>query len=166
MRQGSRKMRVSVAVALGLASASALSAPSIKSVYKSYSAAGTLTTLTINGVGLCGNPCTTAPTVTLGGTTLSLTTYSDTVLTAKVPLLSIGEYSLAITPLGGSATSYAWVNDDDKKSGGGSVPPDPLARQVLKAQRAPPVPRDPKVQPGPVLPDPRGQLARLDLAGE
>lgn len=119
MRQGSRKMRVSVAVALGLASASALSAPSIKSVYKSYSAAGTLTTLTINGVGLCGNPCTTAPTVTLGGTTLSLTTYSDTVLTAKVPLLSIGEYSLAITPLGGSATSYAWVNDDDKKSGGG-----------------------------------------------
>jgi len=43
MRQTSRTIRISVAAALGLVSATALGAPTVKSVYKTYSTAGTLT---------------------------------------------------------------------------------------------------------------------------
>lgn len=88
MRQTSRTIRVSVAAALGLVSATVLSAPTVKSVYKTYSSAGTLTTLTINGSGLCGVPCTTAPVVTLGGTNLKLAAFNDTVVIASVPVMT------------------------------------------------------------------------------
>ena len=153
MRQTSRTIRVSVAAALGLVSATAPSAPSVKSVYKTYSTAGTLTTLTINGSGLCGVPCATAPSVTLGGTALPLTSFTDTVLVATVPLLSVGEYSLGITPSGGTTTSYGWVNDDDKKASGAGAREQPVLQ-------VPPVLKERPVQRA--LPEQREQLVRLE----
>ena len=90
-----------------------LAAPVINYVITGYSTAGTPTTLTINGTGLCsgsGTTCTAAPTVKLGGssgTAITVTAHSKTAVTATLPQpLSVGDYELVFSTGGSGSTSY------------------------------------------------------------
>ena len=89
-----RGYALAAAVAAVLASNSAQAAPAITSVLVTSSAAGTPTSIAINGSGLCATTTVTTctgtnlPTVTLGGTALTLTGATPTSVTAGIGVLA------------------------------------------------------------------------------
>jgi len=107
----SQSLRLGVAASLGLVSAVAVAAPSISYVYTSYSTAGTPTAINIAGSGLCSTAaptaCATKPTITLGGTALSVTAATATTVTAALPLVANGDYLLALTAGTTGSVTYA-----------------------------------------------------------
>ena len=92
-------------VGMGVALAAA-TAPVIKRVSIAYSTSGAPVPVSINILGsdLCaGSPCA-APTVTLGGKSVSLAAFSAKSITADLPQpLALGDYTLTVVTANGSA---------------------------------------------------------------
>ena len=103
LNRHNRTLAQAVALSLGivLPASGAFAAPSVTSVYTTYSAAGTPNGLNINGTGFCAAPCSN-PSVTLGGTVLTVTSASATVVSTNLPILSDGTYTLSLTGGGGT----------------------------------------------------------------
>ena len=106
MNRPGRGYALAAAVAAVLASNSAQAAPAITSVLVTSSAAGTPTSIAINGSGLCATTTVTTctgtnlPTVTLGGTALTLTGATPTSVTAGIGVLAmIGMFAGASIPM-------------------------------------------------------------------
>jgi len=91
-----KNMQLALSVTAILGAGAAHAAPSITSVYTTYSTAGTPTAITLNGSGLCGSPCAN-PIVSLGGSALTVTSSSATVVSATLPVLADGDYTLSLT---------------------------------------------------------------------
>ena len=101
MRQSPSILRVVVAASMGVASTAALATPAINSILTNYSALGTPTSLTLAGSGFCstasGN-CATKPTVTVGGTALTVSAATAASVTATfVAAPPDGDYTLILT---------------------------------------------------------------------
>lgn|GEM_PF-1178270 len=101
MSQSPRVLRFVIAATLGTASSSAFAAPAINSILTNYSALGTPTSLTIAGSGFCstasGN-CATKPTVTVGGTALTVSSATSASVTATFTAAPPdGDYTLLLT---------------------------------------------------------------------
>jgi len=97
---------ISIAVTAALSATSAMATPGISAVFTSYSTAGTPTAINISGSGLCASPCAT-PTLTLGGTLLTVTSVSATFVSANLPVLSDGDYTLSLTAGSSGSTTFA-----------------------------------------------------------
>ena len=127
MSQRSRVLRVSVAAALGLVSAAAVSAPAITSILTSYSTLGTPTTLSIAGTGLCATAtgtCATAPTVSVGGTALTVTASTSSSVTATfVAAPPDGDYTLSLAAGTSGSTTYALTIESLDKGATGPTGP-------------------------------------------
>lgn len=75
----------------------AFAAPAIATISTTYSTAGVPTGITITGIALCASTCA-KPTITLSGTSLTVSAFSATSVTATLPAnVADGEYSLAFT---------------------------------------------------------------------
>ena len=91
---------------LVLAGFAAEAAPVITQVLTSYSTSGVPTGITVFGSGLCStSTCTTKPTLTLGGAALSGVAGNNTGISAKLGVISDGDYVL-ILKAGSLSASY------------------------------------------------------------
>jgi len=110
MRQTSRTIRVAVAAALGMAAAGSNAAPAITSILTTYSAQGTPTALTIAGSGFCTTAtgsCATKPTVSLGGTALTVSAATATSVTASfVAAPPDGDYLVSLAAGTSGSVTY------------------------------------------------------------
>ena len=97
----SASLRYAIGAALCGVAGMASAVPVITAVYTTYSASGLPTSININGTGLCASICSTKPTVTLGGSALTVSAASATVATATLPsLIADGTYTLVLSYLG------------------------------------------------------------------
>jgi len=112
MRQINPVIRFAVASSLGLASAAswATTAPSITSILTGYSALGTPTSLTIAGSGFCATTsgsCATKPTISVNGTSLTVSTATATSVTATFAVAPPdGDYTLTLTAGTSASVNY------------------------------------------------------------
>ena len=126
MHQTSRTIRVSVAAALGLVSATALAAaPTITSIYTTYTSAGTPSGINLNGTGFCAtaapSACATKPSITLGGTALTVSAATATTATATLPVLADGDYTLILTAGTAGAVTYNFTVEAQDKGPTGAT---------------------------------------------
>ena len=115
----SQAIRFGVAASLGLVSGVATAVPAITSILTSYSALGTPTALTIAGTGFCTTAtgsCATKPTVTLGGTALTVSASTAASVTATIAAAPPdGDYALVLTAgTTGSVSYHLTVESLDK----------------------------------------------------
>ena len=115
----SQALRLGVAASLGLVSATVFATPTITSILTSYSALGTPTALSIAGGGFCAattGSCATKPTVTLGGTALTVSSATASSVTATFSAAPPdGDYALMLTAgTTGSVTYNLTVESPDK----------------------------------------------------
>mgnify|MGYP003352502978 FL=1 len=86
-------------------------APTISSVLVTSNASGTPTSIGINGSGLCATTTVTTctgtnlPTLTIGGTALVVVA-KPTIVTANLPILASGTYTLLLTAGNAGSVSY------------------------------------------------------------
>jgi len=127
MRKINPVIRVAVASSLGLASAASWATPSITSILTSYSTLGTPTSLTIAGSGFCtttSGSCATKPTISVNGTSLTVSTSTATSVTATFAVAPPdGDYTLTLTAgTSGSVTYGLTVESLDKGATGPTGP--------------------------------------------
>ena len=117
MSNATRILAATIASVLSLSATEA--APVINSVLVTSNAAGTPTSIGINGTGLCANSAVTSctasnlPTLTLGGAALTVTAATPASVTANLGVLAAGTYTLNLTAgSAGAATYYVTVDPD------------------------------------------------------